>query len=114
MMDEINIISEGYKELFGNRNMKCNSSCHNRDPTEDISGLLMEEKVLLEHIMPIVKKMKHLSDFTEHFITKVLPVPEIFGYLPEKYVYFLQDLGDDNLYTWLHKKPNSFRLMMKQ
>jgi aminoglycoside/choline kinase family phosphotransferase len=27
------------------------------------------------------------------------------GYLPEKSVYFLQDLGDDNLYKWLHKKP---------
>ncbi len=43
--------------------------------------------------------------FTNHFRTKSLPVPEMFGYIPEKYVYYLQDLGDDNLYTWLHKRP---------
>jgi aminoglycoside/choline kinase family phosphotransferase len=42
--------------------------------------------------------------FTSHFRTKSLPVPEVFGYIPEKSVYYLQDLGDDNLYTWLHKK----------
>jgi aminoglycoside/choline kinase family phosphotransferase len=42
--------------------------------------------------------------FSNHFRTKSLPVPEIFGFLPEKYVYYLQDLGDDNLYTWLYKK----------
>lgn len=43
--------------------------------------------------------------FTGHFRKKSLPVPEIYGYIPEKSVYFLQDLGNDNLYTWLHKKP---------
>jgi aminoglycoside/choline kinase family phosphotransferase len=43
--------------------------------------------------------------FSEHFREKSLPVPEIYGYIPEKSVYFLQDLGNDNLYTWLHKRP---------
>lgn len=43
--------------------------------------------------------------FTNHFRSKSLPVPEIYGFIPEKYVYYLQDLGDDNLYTWLHKRP---------
>jgi aminoglycoside/choline kinase family phosphotransferase len=43
--------------------------------------------------------------FSHHFKSKSLPVPEILGYLPEKSVYYLQDLGDDNLYTWLHKRP---------
>jgi aminoglycoside/choline kinase family phosphotransferase len=42
--------------------------------------------------------------FTKHFIAKGLPVPEVFGYLPEKSVYFLQDLGDINLYTWLQQR----------
>jgi aminoglycoside/choline kinase family phosphotransferase len=42
--------------------------------------------------------------FTYHFISKGLPVPEIFGYLPEKNVYFLKDLGDMNLFTWLQHK----------
>jgi len=43
--------------------------------------------------------------FTHHFSGKSLPVPEIYAYFPERFIYFLQDLGDDNLYTWLHKRP---------
>ena len=44
--------------------------------------------------------------FTEHFMTKSLPVPEIFGYFPDRFIYFLKDLGDTNLYTWLHAKSS--------
>ncbi|MCX6334986.1 MAG: phosphotransferase enzyme family protein, partial [Bacteroidia bacterium] len=44
--------------------------------------------------------------FTGHFLTKNLPVPEIFCYMPEKSLYFLRDLGDTNLYTWLHNRPD--------
>ncbi|HEX2975188.1 MAG TPA: phosphotransferase, partial [Bacteroidales bacterium] len=44
--------------------------------------------------------------FTNHFRSIGLPVPEVFGYLPGKYVYFLQDLGDINLYTWLHQRDD--------
>ncbi len=42
--------------------------------------------------------------FTYHFRTKNLPVPEIYYSVPEKRIYFLQDLGDSNLYTWLHER----------
>jgi aminoglycoside/choline kinase family phosphotransferase len=44
--------------------------------------------------------------FTQHFISKGLPVPEVYDYFRDKYVYFLRDLGDENLYTWLHKRPD--------
>jgi aminoglycoside/choline kinase family phosphotransferase len=30
----------------------------------------------------------------------------VYGYIPEKYIYYLQDLGDTNLYTWLHRRPD--------
>jgi aminoglycoside/choline kinase family phosphotransferase len=40
--------------------------------------------------------------FTGHFLGKGLPVPEVFYYFPEQGLYFLKDLGDVNLYTWLH------------
>ena len=40
--------------------------------------------------------------FTDHFRNKKLPVPEIYGVVPDRKVYFQQDLGDINLYTWLH------------
>lgn len=42
--------------------------------------------------------------FTYHFRNKNLPVPEIYGTIPEEYVYFLQDLGNLNLYTWLKNR----------
>lgn len=42
--------------------------------------------------------------FTRHFRAKGLPVPEVYGYLPDELVYFQQDLGDVNLFTWLQHK----------
>jgi aminoglycoside/choline kinase family phosphotransferase len=53
--------------------------------------------------------------FTKHFHSKKLPVPGIYGYLPDEHIYFLQDLGDANLYTWLHERKdiNSFNCETK-
>jgi aminoglycoside/choline kinase family phosphotransferase len=42
--------------------------------------------------------------FTEHFISVGLPVPEIYRFFPEDNIYFLQDLGDTNLFMYLHKR----------
>ncbi|HUS86619.1 MAG TPA: phosphotransferase [Bacteroidales bacterium] len=39
--------------------------------------------------------------FTDHFGSLDLPVPEMLRYYPEENVYFIQDLGDTNLFTWL-------------
>jgi aminoglycoside/choline kinase family phosphotransferase len=44
--------------------------------------------------------------FTRHFISRNLPVPELFYYLPERHIYFLKDLGDINLYSWLHNRTD--------
>jgi aminoglycoside/choline kinase family phosphotransferase len=45
--------------------------------------------------------------FTEHFKSKNLPVPEIYGYYPDVRIYFLQDLGDANLFAWLQQNAHS-------
>ena len=42
--------------------------------------------------------------FTYHFRSLNLPVPEIYSYFPEDNCYFIQDLGDTNLFTWLDNK----------
>ena len=42
--------------------------------------------------------------FSKHFASRNLHVPEIFQYFPDDNVYFLQDLGDSNLYTWLERR----------
>lgn len=47
--------------------------------------------------------------FTNHFRAAGLKVPEIFIYYPEDKVYFLEDLGDSNLFTWLALRPEEKR-----
>jgi aminoglycoside/choline kinase family phosphotransferase len=103
-MDEINIISEGYKELFGNRQINVTPlppSGSDRRYFRIIDG----GKSIIGAHNANREENEAFIGFTEHFRTKSLPVPEIYGFLPGKFVYYLQDLGDDNLYTWLHKKP---------
>ncbi|MFO7852930.1 MAG: RapZ C-terminal domain-containing protein [Bacteroidota bacterium] len=45
--------------------------------------------------------------FTNHFRSLNLPVPEIYTYFPEDECYFIQDLGDTNLFTWLDRKKQT-------
>jgi len=100
----IKTISEGYKELFGGKPATVTplprSGSDRRyyrinDDNTTVIGAFNANR----------EENEAFIGFTRHFITKSLPVPEIFGFIPEKSVYFLQDLGDDNLYTWLHKRP---------
>jgi len=45
--------------------------------------------------------------FTRHFRSLKLPVPEVFCYYPGSDCYFIQDLGDTNLFTWLERKKQT-------
>jgi aminoglycoside/choline kinase family phosphotransferase len=101
--DIIKSISEGYKELFGHTETAViplpRSGSDRRyfrihDGTKTIIGAFNANH----------EENEAFVGFTNHFRKKSLHVPEIYGYLPDKSVYYLQDLGDDNLYTWLHKK----------
>ena len=102
-MDDLSVIKEGYREVFG------------RSETEIIplppSGsdrryfrIMDGDRSVIGAYNSNQEENEAFVGFTEHFRKKNLPVPEVFGYLPSKFVYFQQDLGDDNLYTWLHKK----------
>jgi aminoglycoside/choline kinase family phosphotransferase len=42
--------------------------------------------------------------FSKHFKLKSLNVPDLHAYFPDEYVYFLQDLGDTSLFSWLQSK----------
>jgi len=103
-LDIIKTISEGYKEVFGQivtdvtplpRSGSDRRYYRIKDKGRSIIGAFNAN----------AEENEAFIGFTRHFITKSLPVPEIFGFIPEKSVYYLQDLGDDNLYTWLHKRP---------
>jgi len=45
--------------------------------------------------------------FTRHFRSLKLPVPEVYNYCQGADCYFIQDLGDTNLFTWLERKKQT-------
>ncbi|HUV00630.1 MAG TPA: phosphotransferase [Bacteroidales bacterium] len=102
--DIIMVLTAGYKELFGSTETDVTPlprSGSDRRYYRIVDG----RKSIIGAYNANHEENEAFIGFTEHFRTKSLPVPEIFGYLPEKFVYYLQDLGNDNLYTWIHNKP---------
>ena len=104
-MEDINIISACYREYYGHSETKIvplpRSGSDRRyfrifDWESSVIGALNENR----------EENDAFVGFTQHFLEQRLPVPEVYSYLPEKNVYFLQDLGDINLYTWLHSRPD--------
>ena len=104
-MDEISIISAGYKELFGNADITITPLPRSGSDRKYFRITVGNKSVIGAH-NPNFEENEAFIGFSKHFISKSLPVPEILGYIPEKYIYYLQDLGDINLYTWLHNKPD--------
>jgi aminoglycoside/choline kinase family phosphotransferase len=105
-MSEIDIVSDGYKVLFGDSDIKITAlpkSGSDRKYFRITSGI----NNVIGAYNPNIEENQAFIGFTKHFISKGLPVPEIFGYLPDKFIYFLQDLGDNNLFSWLQQKQNN-------
>jgi aminoglycoside/choline kinase family phosphotransferase len=105
MFDETRIISEGYKKIFGISDFDISAlprsgSDRRYFRVTDKSGT----KIAAYNANP--EENEAFIGFTKHFLKVALPVPEIYGYLPGEYIYFLQDLGDVNLYTWLHQRQD--------
>jgi aminoglycoside/choline kinase family phosphotransferase len=104
-MDEIKVITEGYNELFGKSDIEV-LALPRSGSDRRYFRIYAEGKTVIGAYNENHEENEAFVGFTNHFISKSLPVPEIFGYLPEKYIYFLQDLGDKNLYTWLHERTD--------
>ena len=108
-MNEIDIISEGYRELFGGSDpevIPLPKSGSDRRYFRIIEG----NKSIIGTYNNNLEENEAFVGFSYHFRKKNLPVPEIYGYLPEKFVYYQKDLGDNNLYTWLHNRPDMLDL----
>jgi aminoglycoside/choline kinase family phosphotransferase len=103
LMDGIDFISEGYKELFGNSPQKI-SPLPVSGSDRRYFRIYDKPGTIIGAYNPNSEENEAFIGFTRHFISKNLPVPEIFGYLPQKQIYYLQDLGDTNFYTWFHSK----------
>jgi aminoglycoside/choline kinase family phosphotransferase len=99
----ITTISSGYRELFGS-NEKDVIPLPRSGSDRRYYRINCDSGSIIGAFNANPEENEAFIGFTNHFRTKSLPVPEIYGYIPEKFVYYLQDLGDDNLYTWLHKK----------
>jgi aminoglycoside/choline kinase family phosphotransferase len=105
-MNEIDIVSDAYEELFDVTDKEIVAlpqSGSDRKYFRIITG----GNSVIGAYNPNPEENEAFIGFTKHFLSKELPVPEIYGYLPEKFVYFLKDLGDINLFTWLQKKQAS-------
>ena len=102
-MSEIDILSDGYKELFGVSDIKIAALPQSGSDRKYFRITSGGRSVIGAH-NPNLEENEAFIGFTKHFISKGLPVPEIFGYLPDKFIYFLKDLGDINLFTWLQQK----------
>ncbi len=104
-MSEIEIVSDGYKELFNASEISI-VALPKSGSDRRYFRITDKDKSIIGAYNANPEENEAFIGFSEHFRKNHLPVPEIFGYIPEKYIYFLQDLGDTNLYTWLHKRPD--------
>jgi aminoglycoside/choline kinase family phosphotransferase len=102
-MNEIDIVSAGYKELFGESDIQTAPLPQSGSDRKYFRIIAGSKSVIGAH-NPNLEENEAFIGFTKHFISRGLPVPEIFGYLPDKFIYYLQDLGDMNLFTWLQQK----------
>jgi aminoglycoside/choline kinase family phosphotransferase len=102
-MSEMEIVSDGFSELFGNSDIQIIALPQSGSDRKYFRIKSGDNSVIGAH-NPNLEENEAFIGFTKHFISKGLPVPEIFGYIPEKFTYYLQDLGDVNLFTWLQLK----------
>jgi aminoglycoside/choline kinase family phosphotransferase len=102
-MSGIDIVSDGYKELFGESDIKI-AAIPASGSDRKYFRITSAKKSIIGAYNPDREENEAFVGFTKHFISKGLPVPEIFGYLPEKRVYYLRDLGEINLFEWLDER----------
>ena len=101
-MNVIDIVALGYKKYFGVKEIQITAlpqSGSDRKYFRINDG----NKSIIGAYNANAEENDAFIGFTSHFLSKGLPVPEVYGSIPEQYVYFLRDLGDTNLYTWLQE-----------
>jgi hypothetical protein len=71
--------------------------------------LICREDQVIGAYNPSREENEAFVGFSNHFRSKGLPVPEIYVYYPDEKIYFLEDLGDINLFTWLARRTDEER-----
>jgi aminoglycoside/choline kinase family phosphotransferase len=118
-MDENSLIQSGYRGIFGNDEIKV-VKLPASGSDRKYFRITSPGRSVICTLNPVPEENDAFVGFSKHFHCKHLPVPEIYGYLPEKYIYFQSDLGDLNLFTWrrnqkekLHFGQNTIDLYRK-
>lgn len=104
-MSEIGIVSEGYRKLYG-KPEEAIVALPRSGSDRRYFRITGDSGSIIGAYNANTEENEAFIGFTHHFRKQSLPVPEVYGYIPEKFVYFLQDLGDMNLYTWLHNRSD--------
>lgn len=99
----MDIVSEGYKELFGESQIRIAALPKSGSDRKYFRITFGNRSIIGAHNANFEENEAFIG-FTNHFISKGLPVPEIYEYVPEKFIYYLRDLGDNNLFTWLQQR----------
>jgi aminoglycoside/choline kinase family phosphotransferase len=102
-MKEQSIILKGYKKLFNKTDIDIQllpKSGSDRKYFRINDG----NKSIIAAYNDNIEENEAFIGFTKHFRSKKLPVPEIYGYIPEENVYYIQDLGDTSLFVLLKNK----------
>ncbi len=104
-MDELSIILKGYREFTGHEEIRIEPmprSGSDRRYFRIFDG----EKTVIGTFNKDREENDAFVGFTKHFLFRELPVPEVYCYMPERFIYYQRDLGDLNLYTWLHGRSD--------
>jgi aminoglycoside/choline kinase family phosphotransferase len=104
-MNITDLISKGYIELFGPAELVVHPLPQSGSDRKYFR-IHSKNKSVIGAYNPNPEENDAFIGFTKHFLSKGLPVPEVYGSLPEKSVYYLQDLGDLNLFTFLQQKES--------
>ncbi len=104
-MDEISIIEQGYKEYSGHREIRIVPMPRSGSDRRYFR-IFDAEKTVIGTFNKDREENDAFVGFTKHFLSRKLPVPEVYCYMPERFIYYQRDLGDLNLYTWLHGRSD--------
>lgn len=106
MADIINKIKNLYFDSYGKSEILINSLPRSGSDRQYFR-IKESSYTIIAAYNPVREENEAFVGFSRHFLKAGLNVPEIFYYFPDDCIYFLQDLGNDNLYLWLENKPVS-------
>ncbi len=105
LMEIIDIIPKGYREYSGHAETKI-VPLPRSGSDRRYFRIFDKDNTVIGTYNKDLEENNAFVGFTEHFVSANLPVPEVYCYMPDKFIYFQKDLGDLNLYTWLHSRPD--------